>query len=46
MRIDIMTLFPELIDGVMHESIIGARGKGAHRNPCDEHSGLCTRQAS
>lgn len=29
MRIDIMTLFPELIDGVMHESIIGrAQAKG------------------
>ena len=29
MRIDIMTLFPDLIDGVMRESIIGrAQAKG------------------
>ena len=34
MRIDIMTLFPDLIDGVMHESIIGRARSRGHLQVC------------
>ena len=46
MKIDIMTLFPEMIDAVMRESIIGrAQDKGLVEVKATNIRDLCARQA-
>ena len=46
MKIDIMTLFPEMINAVMRESIIGrAQDKGVSEVKATNIPRLCARQA-